>query len=137
MALVVDSSVFISLERRGLSSADIRLIVPDESLTIASVTAAELLTGVHRAAGSGRRETRASFVESVLGLVRVVPFDLAVARTLARIWADLAAAGTPIGQYDMLVAATALTHGYDVLTDNVREFRRVAGLTVIQPTWPD
>jgi len=37
---------------------------------------------------------------------------------------------------DLLIAATALAHGYDVLTENVREFGRVPLLGVRRPTWP-
>jgi tRNA(fMet)-specific endonuclease VapC len=40
-----------------------------------------------------------------------------------------------IGLHDIEVAATALTHGYGVLTDNVRDFERVPGLIVRQPVW--
>jgi predicted nucleic acid-binding protein len=48
----------------------------------------------------------------------------------------LAAAGQLIGDRDLLIAATALTHGYDLLTNNLRDFARVPGLRVRQPTWP-
>lgn len=41
-----------------------------------------------------------------------------------------------IGLDDLLIAATALANSYDVLTDNVREFRRVPDLAVRRPTWP-
>jgi hypothetical protein len=50
-----------------------------------------------------------------------------VARTHARLWAQLAA-GTPVGAHDLLIAATALAHGYAVLTDDPRDFGRVPGL---------
>ena len=63
-----------------------------------------------------------SSVKTILGLVPVIPFDLIVARTHARIWAELAAADQPIGAHDLLIAATALAHGYAVLTVNVQDF---------------
>ncbi len=136
MALLIDTTVFIILERRGFSPIDIERIVPDQRLAIATITASELLTGVHRADSIERQQARSVFVEAVMRLVRIVPFDLIAARTHARLWADLTAAGTPIGHDDMLVAATAVTHGFTVLTDNVREYHRVTGLTVRQPSWP-
>ena len=61
------------------------------------------------------------------------PFDLRVARVHARRWAELAAAGQITGPHDLIIGATALTHGYDVLTLNLREFRQVPGLIVRQP----
>lgn len=39
-------------------------------------------------------------------------------------------AGTPIGPNDLLIAAQALDLGLTVVTDNVDEFARVAGLRV-------
>ena len=42
--------------------------------------------------------------------------------------AVLEAAGTPIGPYDTLIAATALRHQSTLVTRNVREFERVPGL---------
>ena len=136
MAIIVDSNVFIGMERRGLGIEDFPRIGPDEPTALASITASELLIGVMRAIPSARTRARAAFVEGVCRRLEVLAFDLAAARAHARLWAALAAAGTPIGPYDMLIAATALAHGYAVLTDNPGEFRRVPGLLVIQPTWP-
>ena len=44
--------------------------------------------------------------------------------------AALEIAGTPIGSYDMQIAAIALVHGLIVITHNTREFSRIAGLQV-------
>lgn len=133
MAQLVDSSVFIALERRGDVPTALAALLPAETLAIASITASELLTGVHRADTPARRARREAFVESILAAFPIFSVDLPVARTHARLWAQLAAAGQLIGDRDMLIAATALTHGYDVLTDNLRDFARVPGLTVHQP----
>ena len=78
---------------------------------------------------------REAFVEAVLQLAPTVPFDLRVARTHARLWSELAAAGQQVGAHDQLIAATALAHGYAVLTENLRDFQRVPGLAVRRPTW--
>lgn len=60
----------------------------------------------------------------------VVPFGLAEARTHARIWAALAAAGTPVGTHDLQVAATALVAGSAIATLDRRDFLRVPGLVL-------
>ncbi len=136
MAHLVDSSIFIALERRGDAPAALTALLPSETLAIASITASELLTGVHRADTPSRRARRGAFVESILAAFPIFSVDLPVARTHARLWAQLAAAGQLIGDRDMLIAATALTHRYDILTNNIRDFTRIPGLTVHQPTWP-
>jgi tRNA(fMet)-specific endonuclease VapC len=47
-----------------------------------------------------------------------------------RIRAALEAAGTPIGPYDMQIAAIALVHRLILVTHNVGEFGRIAGLQI-------
>jgi predicted nucleic acid-binding protein len=136
MALLIDSSVFITIERRGLPATTISAIVPDESSAIATITASELYIGIHRADTPERRASRSAFLTAILGFVQVAAFDLEAAREHARLRVELAAAGTPIGPNDLIIAATALAHGHTIMTDNLREFLRVPGLSVVQPTWP-
>lgn len=136
MAQLVDSSVFIALERRGQAAAVLTGLQPSEVLALSSVTASELLTGVHRADTAIRQARRAVYVEAILAAFPIIPVDLLVARTHARVWAELAAAGQLIGERDLLIASTALAYGYDLLTSNVRDFARVPGLRVTEPRWP-
>jgi tRNA(fMet)-specific endonuclease VapC len=104
---------------------------PDEEVWIAAITASELLHGVHRAT-SEHRARREAFVEAVLEAFPPVPFDVRSARAHARLWADLAAAGTDIGPHDRLVAATALARGWRLATANLRHFRHVRGLDLVE-----
>lgn len=131
MAVLLDSSVLIALER---DSAGVHRLVErsgGETAAISAVTASELLHGVNRAESAQRRARREGFVETVLSALVVYPFDLAVARVHARIWADLAAAGRRIGAHDLIIAATALAHDLPLATRNSDEFRRVEGLELI------
>ena len=135
MAQLIDSSVFIALERQNRPVGALASAAPDEPVALAAITASELLVGVKRADTPVRRLRRETFVEAILDLVPVLAFDLRAARVHAQLWSQLMAVGVSIGAHDMLIAATALTHGYSVLTDNVREYRRVPGLEVRQPSW--
>jgi tRNA(fMet)-specific endonuclease VapC len=136
MAQLVDSSVWITLERRGLTLEDLARVAGDEPLRLASITAAELLVGVHRADSPERRRRREPFVEEILSRVPVLGFDVSIARTHARVWAQLALAGTPVDAIDLIIAATAISNGLPLLTENLRHFERVPGLIVRQPAWP-
>lgn len=135
MAQLIDYSVFITLERRNLRLDDLTALGAEEPFAMSSVSASELLVGVHLADSSARKLTREAFVEEILGRIPVLPFDLEAARTRARIWAELTVEGTPISRDDLMIAATALTHGYGVLTDSLRDFGRVPGLVVRRPAW--
>jgi predicted nucleic acid-binding protein len=135
MAVLIDTSVIIAAERHGMEPADLTAAVAEEDTLIASITASELLVGLHRADSGARHLRRQIFVEALLAALPVIPFDLGVARVHARLWAHLAGSGQMIGAHDLMIAATALHLNGVVLTYNVREFARVPGLEVRQPVW--
>jgi tRNA(fMet)-specific endonuclease VapC len=68
----------------------------------------------------------------VLAAVAVIPFDLVVARVHARLWAQLATIGRPVGAHDLLIAATAIAMGYRVATHDTRSFPHIPGLSLVK-----
>ena len=94
-----------------------------------------MLFGIHRADTQARRDIRLAFIEAVIDGMTVGPFDLESARVYASVWSELMGRGSMIGTHDLQIASTALAHDHTVLTLNVRDFERVPGLTVVQPTW--
>lgn len=131
MGTLIDSSALIAAERGGGDLTALLAPLAQESVAIAAITASELLHGVLRASSELRRSRRERFVEEVLSSVPVLAFDLEVARLYSRLWVDLQAAGTPIGAQDLMIAATALSHGLRLLTHNVRHFERIEGLELV------
>lgn len=132
MGTVIDSSVLVAAERGKLDLAQLLDAHGDKPVAIAAITASELLHGVHRAKDPAQRARRETFVEELLAALPVVPFDLVVARVHARLSAELATAGTPVGAHDLLIASTALSVGYDVATRDERSFPRVPGIHVLR-----
>ena len=104
----------------------VRTFRPGE-LKVSVVTQYELEYGVHR---SGRTEELGLVVAAFLGNGEVLPFDVPAARRAAQIRGDLAASGTMIGSYDLLIAGHALALGATLVTNNNQEFERVPGLRV-------
>lgn len=128
MAVLIDTSVLVNAERRGLS---LERAVGEENRAMSVITASELLHGVHRATDDGVRARRQAFVEHLISSIEPFPVTTSVARTHAEIWAGLERRGELIGAHDMWIAATALSHGMAVATANATEFERVPGLTVV------
>ena len=60
--------------------------------------------------------------------INVIPVTQEISVIAAKIRADLAIKGTPIGPYDLLIAATAKAHGLVLVTSNQAEFARIDGL---------
>lgn len=131
---MLDTSVIVAGERGTLRLEAMLASLGEEPVAIAAITASELLHGANRGADAGVRARRAAFAESVLDLLPVLAFGLTEARRHAQVWADVLAAGGLIGPHAMLVAATAMAHGYGVATMSERELARVPGLRVVSMT---
>jgi tRNA(fMet)-specific endonuclease VapC len=63
--------------------------------------------------------------------VQILPFDNQAAAVAGQLRAELEAQGTPIGPYDILIAATALTNSSPLVTHNRREFERIPQLALV------
>ncbi len=134
MGLLIDSTLLVRAERNQLTPAQLVSEVlgrwGDVELAISVMSAGELLHGCRRADSATRRARREEFVESILAAVPVVGITLPIIRVFAEIDARLRAAGSKLPTSDLLIAATALARGDDVVTDNARHFDEVPGLTV-------
>lgn len=128
MGLVIDSDVWILAERSG-SKLDLSRWSEYGGAYMSAITASELLVGVERASTAQRKAQRGAFVENLLSIIPVLEFSMPVVRTHARLLAALSKNVTA-GAHDALIAATAIHHGYAVLTRNAADFKIFAGLKV-------
>ncbi len=94
--------------------------------TISVVTRFEVLRGLR----FRRATTQLAVFSAWCRVHQMLLLDVDIAELAADIWVALARAGQPIGDDDILIAATALHHGLAVATRNVAHFGRVPGLTV-------
>lgn len=100
--------------------------LPRGTLALSTVVLYELHFGV---ANSARRTENAARLATFLDApFAVLPFDAEDAEDAAMIRADLKRAGTPIGPYDLLIAAQARRRDALLVTANQGEFGRVPGL---------
>lgn len=137
MSCAVDSNVCIAILRNKAPMVARRLadeFAAGRTVALPSIVLFELRYGIER---SPRPDHNRRQLEALLKApFRHLPFEEEDAVIAARIRADLAAAGTPIGAYDMLIAAQALRTGSTLVTNNTGEFRRVQGLTLADWTTP-
>jgi tRNA(fMet)-specific endonuclease VapC len=99
---------------------------PDE-ICSSSIVVAELRYGADK---SARRRRNHRLLDTLTSEIHIHDFDVAAAGSYGKIRASLEKKGKLIGPNDMLIAAHALSLGLVLVTDNVREFRRVKGLKV-------
>lgn len=90
-----------------------------------SIVAHELFYGAFK---SQRAERNVALVDALQ--FEVLEFDKEDARQAGEIRSTLAKQGLPIGPFDVLIAGQAKARGLTLVTRNMGEFRRVAGLTL-------
>jgi len=98
-----------------------------EDVCISSVTYAALVHGVEKSAAVEKNRLALSIL---LANMEILDFDVDAADYYGKIRADLEKKGTPIGPLDMMIAGHAQSLGYTVITNNMKEFSRVAALKI-------
>jgi len=98
-----------------------------EDIAVSVVTEAELRTGAAKSASSARN---LRLVENFLRPLAVLEFTSGDAVSYAQVRSKLERAGTPIGPLDTLIAAQAVARKLVLVSNNQREFSRVAGLHI-------
>jgi len=98
------------------------------AVSISSIVLFELRYGAAKSARPERNVQR--ITDFLAGAIAVLPFEPADAEEAGDIRAVLERAGTPIGPYDLLIAAQARRRNVLLVTANASEFARVPGLTI-------
>jgi tRNA(fMet)-specific endonuclease VapC len=115
------------INKKPPSAVDkIRSKHPDE-VSISTITIAELEYGVYRSKHAD--QNRIALLELLVPFV-ILDFDQSAAAVYGSVRASLERKGTPIGPMDLLLAAQALSQQLILVTNNEKEFRRVAALRI-------
>ena len=125
MKFLLDSNAIIALLKgHPAFLARLRQHQPQD-FGVPSIVMHELYYGAYK----GQR--RVENLERVDALqFEVLEFDREDARQAGELRAQLAAAGTPIGPYDVMIAGQAVARSLILVTHNIREFQRIPGLTL-------
>lgn len=122
---LLDTNIIIDVIRRRPAALCKRFTRAQGQMAISSVTWGELVYGVER---SSQPERNLADIEAMAARLDIIPFDRDAANHFGQIRADLYQAGQAIGPYDMMIAAQARACGFIMVTNNMKEFKRVAGL---------
>jgi len=126
MKVMLDTNICIYLIKQQPPTVIERFLShPVGAIGVSSLTVAELAFGVNKS----RQVTKNRLaLEQFLAPLEVAVFDHDAALSYGRVRARLETIGSPIGSMDLLIAAHALSLGVRLVTNNLREFRRVPGL---------
>ena len=136
MGLILDSSVVPAAERREDTVEklieQVISVTGDQDAALSSVGLTELVHGVYRAQTQAMRLLRQSFIDELLSDLTIYPYTKATSLLAGKIDGEQQAQGVTIPFGDLLVGATALELGFPVLTVNLRHFRLIPGLKIVQ-----
>jgi len=128
LTYLLDSNVCIRLINNSSPAVTNRLASQQpEDILISTITQLELYYGAYR---SAQQERNLQILQRFFSQFTIIPLDPEAARIAGRIRAELAASGTPIGPYDLQIAAIAMANNLILVTHNTREFGRVNGLQI-------
>lgn len=131
MTFVLDSNVIIDTLRGRQNSVRQRFlaeVAQGTPLFVPSLVMFELYFGAAKSLDPIKE--RARLATFTAGAVRILDFDVDDAASGGELRATLAAAGTPIGPYDVLIGAQALRRKLTLVTADLAEFSRIPGLVV-------
>jgi len=126
--ILLDTNICIDILRGKDSALLARYAsIPRTDIALSAVVRSELLAG---ALLSARSEENRRAAEDFCGLFLCLPFDARAADIHAEWHVRLRRSGTLIGTHDLMIAATALAHGLNVVTRNTDEFKRIETLGI-------
>jgi tRNA(fMet)-specific endonuclease VapC len=112
----------VSYSLRGVGNVNERLLEHQPSqLCISSITLAELRFG------ASKRKSRKleNLIDTFTASVQVMPFEVEAAATFGKIAARLQGSGSPIGDFDTLIAAHAISLDLVLVTNNRKHFEKI------------
>jgi tRNA(fMet)-specific endonuclease VapC len=127
--ICLDTNVVIAVLNNRTSQVRTRMeaaIGRGDTLAVSSIVLFELRYGAAKSARPERNTQR--IADFLAGPIEVLPFEPADADEAGEIRATLERAGTPIGPYDILLAAQTRRRDALLVTANTREFARVPRL---------
>jgi tRNA(fMet)-specific endonuclease VapC len=122
---VLDTNTLIYFFK-GIGAVSQRLLAtPPKEIGVPTIVLYELEVGIARSRSPKKRKKQ---LEDFTSVIRILPFGREEARCAASIRVDLERQGCPIGPYDILIGAVAMSNHGVLVTHNAQEFARIQGL---------
>ena len=127
MKFLLDTDTCIYALKQNLAVLKNLLARAPEDIAVSVITEAELRAGAAKSSSAART---LRLLENFLRPIAILEFTSSDAASYAQVRAKFERAGTPIGPLDTLIAAQAVVRKLVFVSNNQREFGRVAGLHI-------
>ncbi len=126
--LDTDTASYLIKGKSKTVEAKLAALLPS-SVCVSVMTRAELLYGLKRLPTEHRLQLA---VRQFLKIVRILPWDAEAADWYAEIRHQLTTSGKPIGEFDMMIAAHALSAGAVLVTNNSRHYKQIEAPLILE-----
>ena len=130
MKYLVDSDYVVDYLKGKEAATALLSSLEGDGLAISLITYGEIYEGIYF--GTNQHKHEQGFL-NFLRLVVVLPISEPVMQQFAHVRGELRRTGKLIGDFDILVAATAMQHNLTLLTRNLKDFQRISDLNIYQP----
>lgn len=127
---LIDTDILIDYTLRREPSTHVLSDLLEDGVAISILSYGELLEGI---LGRQSLQEREDAVTSILEIVTLINLSEEIVRMFAEIRSGLRRTGRLIGDFDILIGATAVIHDLTLLTRNVRHFERIPHLRILSP----
>ena len=131
--MLVDTNVLSETVRPRPNPGVMRWLAAHPNFSISAITLEELAFGIDRMQGK-KRTLLYEWLDRLRAepSPRIVPVDAEIALAAGRLRARRERKGKPVAQADMLIGASALTHGLTLVTRNTDDFEG-CGIALLDP----
>ena len=129
MKYLVDTDRIVDYLKGDESAVGLLEVLAQEGAALSLITYGEVYEGIYF--GRNREQHEDGF-RGLLQIIDVLPLNQSILKEFARIRGDLRVKGQLIGDFDILIAATALHHDLTLVTHNLRHFTRVPNLNIYE-----
>lgn len=123
---LLDTCICVFLFRQKFGIEEKLLQVDASQCFVSEVTIAELKFGAYK---SNRVEENLNLIERFISKINIVPFAESI-DFYAQEKVRLCSLGTPIEDFDLMIASAAYVRGLVLVTDNLKHFKNVSGVTI-------
>ena len=123
---LLDTCICVFLFRKKYGIEEKLDKLKESQCYISEVTIAELKYGAYK---SNRVAENLALIDDFIGKVNIIPFTDSI-DFFAQEKNRLRVLGTPVDDFDLLIAASAYVHNLILVTDNLRHFQHIDGLRI-------